>query len=143
LNVGGDIVRGLAQGIRNAAGEVADAVAGLVNKIPGPIRKAMGIGSPSKVMRRIGEQISKGLALGIASGIPDLTKQARIVRDTVSQAGTLDITSGGATAAKLPQPIHVTLNVPPVADPAEVGRHVHRALERYGESIGRPIVVQA
>lgn len=66
--IGRQIVDGLVAGIRGAYDAVIGAVQGLIDKIPGPIRKAMGIASPSKVMKQIGGFIAQGLAQGIEEG---------------------------------------------------------------------------
>jgi TP901 family phage tail tape measure protein len=65
LQVGKDIVNGLVNGIQAVAGDVYDAAMSLVDKIPGPIRKVMGISSPSKVMEQIGKYIGDGLVKGL------------------------------------------------------------------------------
>lgn len=68
LSIGGDIVQGLVNGITGAADRVLGAAQALIDKIPGPIRKAMGIASPSRVMKQIGKFIVAGLVDGIAGG---------------------------------------------------------------------------
>lgn len=70
--VGMDIVKGLWHGIQNMGGWLKDKIIGFVkDKIPGPIRQALGISSPSKVAAALGKEVPRGLAKGIenASGI--------------------------------------------------------------------------
>lgn len=70
-SAGWDILVGLYNGMIAGAEEYIDkAVSFIVDKIPGPIRDAMGIASPSTVMMGIGRSISEGLALGVGQGAP-------------------------------------------------------------------------
>lgn len=82
-SIGSDIVSGLVNGIQSAAGRVYDAAMSLVDKIPGPIRKIMGIASPSKVMHEIGVQIAQGLELGMRDSMPAVTAARDALADSV------------------------------------------------------------
>lgn len=78
--IGVDIVRGVIQGIKDAAGELAGALKEYVwNGIPEVIRKRLGIFSPSKVMASIGGQIAEGLAVGIAAGADQVEKSSQLL----------------------------------------------------------------
>lgn len=63
--MGSSIVSGIQNGISNAWGTFLGWVDAQINKIPAVIRKALGIGSPSRVMAEIGRWIPAGLADGI------------------------------------------------------------------------------
>ncbi len=66
VDIGKSIVEGLWNGIKSLAGWIADKVSALVKDIiPGPIRDALGIKSPSRVMAAIGVNVMEGLAKGI------------------------------------------------------------------------------
>jgi TP901 family phage tail tape measure protein len=65
LEAGKDIVRGLAKGISGAVDLVKDAASSLAKKLPGWVKKVLGISSPSKVFAEIGVDIVRGLAVGI------------------------------------------------------------------------------
>nr|WP_237519138.1 phage tail tape measure protein [Streptomyces sp. SID5910] len=67
---GTDVVRGLWQGIKSMGSWLKDTLIGWAKSIiPGPVAKALGIASPSKVMRdRIGRWIPAGIVEGIRSG---------------------------------------------------------------------------
>ena len=68
LNVGKDIVGGLVQGIKDTAGNVLSTIESYItDKLPGWVKKPLGIGSPSKVMR----ELAKWIPIGIAKGIED------------------------------------------------------------------------
>lgn len=66
LNIGKDVVKGLWNGIQDMGGWLKDKIIGFVkDKIPGPIKSALGIHSPSKVAAALGMQVPRGLAQGI------------------------------------------------------------------------------
>jgi phage-related protein len=66
LNIGKDVVKGLWDGIKDMGGWLKDKIVNFVkDKIPGPIKKALGISSPSKVAASLGRDVPRGLAKGI------------------------------------------------------------------------------
>lgn len=66
FRIGKDVVTGLWDGIKNMGGWLVDKITGWVkDMIPGPIKKALGIHSPSKVAAMLGQQVPRGLAQGI------------------------------------------------------------------------------
>ncbi len=66
INIGKDVVKGLWNGIQDMGGWLKDKIINFVkDKIPGPIKKALGISSPSKVAAMLGKQVPAGLAKGI------------------------------------------------------------------------------
>ncbi|MFF5972211.1 hypothetical protein ACFY7C_11900 [Streptomyces sp. NPDC012769] len=69
---GRDIVNGLWRGIQAMGGWLRSTLMGWArNLIPGPIAKALGIASPSKVMaREVGRWIPAGIVQGIEAGAP-------------------------------------------------------------------------
>lgn len=80
--VGLDVVRGLVNGIKGAASWIADAARDLVEHIPGPIRKLLKIGSPSKVM----EEIGHWSGIGLANGLGKTEKQVRATSNRIADA---------------------------------------------------------
>jgi phage-related protein len=65
-STGRDVVRGLINGIMGMGKSLANAVINLAKRfIPAPIRKALGISSPSRVMAEIGRWVPAGFAQGI------------------------------------------------------------------------------
>ncbi|MGW3648318.1 phage tail protein [Streptomyces sp. NPDC000878] len=65
-SMGGDLIMGLINGIRNKASALLETVKNfIVNTIPGPIRSILGISSPSKVMMGFGGDVGEGLAIGM------------------------------------------------------------------------------
>lgn len=97
LSAGGDIMGGLAQGIRNTASKVIGAIKSYVtDKLPGFVKKALGIASPSKVMAAIAKWIPEGIAKGIEDNakrpvdamkrmLDAVKKEAGKIGDTVSR----------------------------------------------------------
>lgn len=66
INIGKDVVKGLWDGIADMGGWLKDKIVGFIkDKIPGPIRSALGIKSPSKVAAMLGMEVPRGLAKGI------------------------------------------------------------------------------
>lgn len=68
LNIGGDLVRGIWEGISNVTGWVLDKIKGFGTSILNGIKSFFGIASPSKLFE---EQIGKNLALGVGEGFSD------------------------------------------------------------------------
>lgn len=87
---GRDVVRGLWHGIRSMGGWLRDTLIGWAKSIiPGPVAKALGIASPSKVMARdVGRWIPAGIVDGIESGqgAVDRTMRNLVTTPTPGQA---------------------------------------------------------
>lgn len=70
-SIGGDIVRGIWNGIQNAAGWIKDKVGSFAKGILDGMKNALGIHSPSRVFR---DQVGKYIAQGIGVGFMDEMK---------------------------------------------------------------------
>lgn len=71
MSIGSDIVRGVWNGIKNAAGWFTDQVKGFFSGIVDGVKDALGIGSPSKVFRdEIGKWLPPGVAQGFKAALP-------------------------------------------------------------------------
>ncbi|MEW2177139.1 phage tail tape measure protein [Streptomyces sp. NPDC005406] len=86
FNKGMDVVRGLWNGIRSMGGWIKGQLMSWAKAmIPGPIAKALGIASPSKVTAAQGRWIARGLVTGLTGSAKQVkgaaTKLADIVRD--------------------------------------------------------------
>jgi phage-related protein len=68
--LGAQIMSGLVEGITSGAAAVVDALVGAVDGAIKAAEKKLGIASPSRVMRDIGRNTSRGAALGIADELP-------------------------------------------------------------------------
>lgn len=66
ISIGSDVVKGLWNGIQDMGGWLKDKIINFVkDKIPGPIKSALGIHSPSRVAAALGKEVPRGLAQGI------------------------------------------------------------------------------
>jgi phage-related protein len=84
------IVQGFLGGITGAWHWVTDKVSSLVNLIPGPVRRILGIASPSKVFAKIGGQVGAGMAQGIADSQADVARATEgLVQATTGAAGSV------------------------------------------------------
>lgn len=147
-SVGKDLVNGLVNGIANAWHFVTDKVNSLIDLIPSGVRHILGMSSPSKVMADIGANITLGLAGGIVGKIGAVDKAMGRISTAVTSGvkgdATVDIgLVGQRNAAAASGVINVTVNVPPVADPAEVGRQVVKAIKAHSAQTGRQFLVGA
>lgn len=147
LGIGQDLISGLLSGIRNKAGEIAGTIQRFViDKIPGPVRKALGIASPSKVFAGFGRNIIQGLVLGVRREAPALD---RTMRSLGLDLATYGATTSGATPRALPpRPAgstaagagavyNINLTVPIGASPEDIGRTLVRHIEAFEAAGGR------
>ncbi|MFD1203744.1 hypothetical protein ACFQ38_01180, partial [Sporosarcina contaminans] len=74
LQVGKDIIQGLIDGIGSMANAVVEKVKTLADSIPNWIKKVLGIHSPSRVTKKLGEETGTGLAIGITNTQKQVTK---------------------------------------------------------------------
>lgn len=69
FNIGKSVVEGLWNGIQDMGNWLKDKIVNFVkDKIPGPIKSALGIHSPSKVAALLGREVPAGLAEGMYKG---------------------------------------------------------------------------
>lgn len=90
LSAGGDLIRGLINGITNMASAVADKAREVVSGAISAAKSVLGIESPSKVFREIGRFVGKGFIAGLTDetgAIRETTaKLADLVRETFKKA---------------------------------------------------------
>lgn len=87
-SAGKDVINGFLNGIKNMAGNVISTIKSTVtDKLPGFVKDALGIASPSKVFAAIGKWIPAGLAVGIKGNADDVTKALKGVTDRITKAG--------------------------------------------------------
>lgn len=97
----GAIINGLTGGLAgNALELVRNAVRTLAEAIPEPIRKFLGIESPSKVARWWGEMIVEGLVRGIADNIKYAVGSVVALANAVIAAGDASIAAAQTAARK-------------------------------------------
>lgn len=74
MDIGGQIIQGMVDGVTGAAQGLIDAVGGAVNDALGWAKGLLGIASPSKVFREIGQYTMQGMALGVDDDAPMLAR---------------------------------------------------------------------
>lgn len=103
-NIGSNIVQGLVNGVTGAAGKLVDAVKGAVDDAIQGAKNLLGIKSPSRVFRKIGQYVMQGAALGVDDDAGLLLKSTDdAMRGMISTAQdvkyTPDVSSVAATAS--------------------------------------------
>lgn len=103
-NIGSNIVQGLVNGVTGAAGKLVDAVKGAVDDAIKGAKNLLGIKSPSRVFRKIGQYVMQGAALGVDDDAGLLLKSTDdAMRGMISTAQdvkyTPDVSSVAATAS--------------------------------------------
>lgn len=97
LSIGGNIVDGIKQGISNAWNNLKEWFSGLFDDLIGIAKKILGIASPSKVFKKIGDFIIQGLKVGLIKNKKKsdkaMTKVVNDVKDTAEDKKGFDITS--------------------------------------------------
>ncbi|MEJ6348780.1 tape measure protein [Holzapfeliella sp. He02] len=95
LQVGKDVIQGLINGIGSMVGAVGKAIGDVAGNITGGIKGALGIHSPSRVMRQIGVFTGQGLQIGIDSMGSKISKSAdKMARLATPNISPIDV--GGA-----------------------------------------------
>lgn len=101
LGIGKNIVQGIANGIKNGAAAAVNAVADLAKRVLDKAKSALGIHSPSRVMRdEVGAMLPPGVGQGVSKAMPaleqsvqaNLTALSARLRDAV-QAETLTVSA--------------------------------------------------
>lgn len=103
-NIGSNIVQGIVNGVTGAAGKLVDAVKGAVGDAIQGAKNLLGIKSPSRVFRKIGQYVMQGAALGVDDGSDLLLKSTDdAMRGMISTAQNIeytpDVSSVAATAS--------------------------------------------
>ncbi|MFF8839573.1 phage tail tape measure protein [Streptomyces sp. NPDC015130] len=93
IDKGKDVVRGLLAGVQSMGGWIAGKLIGWAKSvIPGPIAKALGIASPSKVTAKQGEWIARGLVVGMTGGLGQIRSTAKKMADIIIDATSVTLT---------------------------------------------------
>ena len=77
VQVGRDMIQGLINGIKAMGSKVAGAIGSVVNSAVSSAKKLLGIKSPSRVFRQIGDDTGEGLVLGLQDKESDVVKASK------------------------------------------------------------------
>lgn len=147
LAIGSNIVNGLWEGIKGGWSWLTGKFKGLVDGLPLVVKKALGIASPSKVMRGLGEWTAAGFGEGLEAEMPSVssTMTAMVAPPTFTAAS---MSSAGRQA---PNAINVVNNyqIDGAQDPQAVVKQIQEitlgslasALEQLGIQSGAPVTV--
>ena len=126
LEIGGNIVRGLWNGIQNMASWLKDKVTGFFkNLIPDWAEKALGISSPSKVFASIGKNIVGGL---------QSTFNAPAIKAVSNKAQTgLSVPRLSLPSLQSKSGTNIVINAGLGTNGAALGRQVSSAIKQYGK----------
>ena len=132
LSIGANIVRGLWNGILGMVGWITDKVMGFANSILGGIKSALGIHSPSRVMRdQVGKMMALGMGIGFEKNVPtddmsaSLSESVNAIRYKANRVTT--------------EPVHTTSQIVDgnVLDKGDSGKTVDFDYERMGEETAK------
>lgn len=86
VSIGSNIISGLVRGIQNAAGSVVSTITGVVGGAINAAKSFLGIASPSKVFKEIGDFTMQGMELGIEEGASKAVDAAKSAAQQVTDA---------------------------------------------------------
>lgn len=137
-SIGSNIIQGMVNGVTSAAGRLIDSVKGAVDDAINAAKNLLGIHSPSRVFRKIGQYTMQGAALGVDDDADMLLKSTdNAMRGMISAAQDIAMpgvnsTAGGESAViswlaeNLPS---IIAKFTPVMGESEFGRKARKAVE--------------
>lgn len=136
-SIGSNIIQGLVNGVTGAAGKLVDAVKGAVGNAIEGAKNLLGIHSPSRVFREIGQYTMQGAALGVDDDADLLSKSTdNAMRGMISTAQDIAVPGVGNVAGGESAVISwLAENLPaiiaeftPVMGESEFGRKARKAV---------------
>ena len=136
-SIGSNIIQGMVNGVTGAAGKLIDAVKGAVGNAIEGAKNLLGIHSPSRVFREIGQYTMQGAALGVDDDADLLSKSTdNAMRDMISTAQDIAVPGVGNAAGGESAVINwLAENLPaiiaeftPVMGESEFGRKARKAV---------------
>lgn len=136
-SIGSDIIQGMVNGVTSAAGHLIESVKGAVDDAINGAKNLLGIHSPSRVFRKIGQYTMQGAALGVDDGADVLLRSTdNAMRGMISTAQDIAMpgvnsTAGGESAVigwlaeNLPS---IIAEFTPVMGESEFGRKARKAV---------------
>lgn len=136
-SIGSNIIQGLVNGVTGAAGKLIDAVKGAVGDAIEGAKNLLGIKSPSRVFRKIGQYVMQGAALGVDDDADMLLRSTdNAMRGMISTAQDITVPGVGNVAGGESAVINwLAENLPaiiaeftPVMGESEFGRKARKAV---------------
>lgn len=136
-SIGSNIIQGMVNGVTSAAGRLIDSVKGAVDDAINAAKNLLGIHSPSRVFRKIGQYTMQGAALGVDDDADVLLRSTdSAMRGMISTAQDVAMpgvssTAGGVSAViswlaeNLPS---IIAEFTPVMGESEFGRKARKAV---------------
>lgn len=136
-SIGSNIIQGMVKGVTSAAGRLIDSVKGAVDDAINAAKNLLGIHSPSRVFRKIGQYTMQGAALGVDDDADVLLRSTdNAMRGMISTAQDIAMpgvnsTAGGESAViswlaeNLPS---IIAEFTPVMGESEFGRKARKAV---------------
>lgn len=136
-SIGSNIIQGMVNGVTSAAGRLIDSVKGAVDDAIDAAKNLLGIHSPSRVFRKIGQYTMQGAALGVDDDADVLLRSTdNAMRSMISTAQDIAMpgvnsTAGGESAViswlaeNLPA---IIAEFTPVMGESEFGRKARKAV---------------
>lgn len=136
-SIGSNIIQGMVNGVTGAAGRLIDSVKGAVGDAINAAKNLLGIHSPSRVFRKIGQYTMQGAALGVDDDADVLLRSTdNAMRGMISTAQDIAMpgvnsTAGGVSAViswlaeNLPS---IIAEFTPVMGESEFGRKARKAV---------------
>lgn len=129
LDAGKNIILGLLNGLKNAAGAVIDFFKNLISDAVDTVLGFLGISSPSRVMHRIGEHTAQGFAYGIRDATPLAARAAdRLAATATFDPARTDFENVQGAGAASPVTVHQTINAQPGQSPWAIATAANRQL---------------
>lgn len=98
-SIGSNIIQGMVKGVTSAAGRLIDSVKGAVDDAINAAKNLLGIHSPSRVFRKIGQYTMQGAALGVDDDADVLLRSTdSAMRGMISTAQDVAMPGVGSTA---------------------------------------------
>ena len=98
LEIGGNIIDGIIDGINNGSQALTNAVKGMSNKITKAVKDVLGIKSPSKVFKELGEFTAEGFGIGFTDEMKNVTSE---MADAMPTSFDANMTASGLPADSL------------------------------------------
>ena len=110
-NIGKNIVAGMKQGVANAWKNFREWFKNLFGDLTNIAKKILGIASPSKVFKKIGQFTTEGLAIGIEQGGKDAFSAIKDVSQGVIDNYGASVSAGFGVSVGASKGVSLTLNI--------------------------------